>query len=133
GEPLDRAIGSFPFHGVAGGFEFFSCAGILPFCVSPHYDNFGWRMFALEAVKLDIPSIAIENGAAFVFENGRYEVISDAATPLRTAFLFDTARGLKFVDIKTNGKLAVLSDGEGRVKRGENRLPLGEAVTRQRD
>ncbi len=117
GEPIDRPIGSFPFHSVANSYVFFDCAGIIPFCVSPHYDNFGWRMFALETVKLDIPSVAIENGAALVYENGKYEIISDSETPLRTAFLFNPARGLKNVDIRTNGVLAVLSDGESRAAR----------------
>lgn len=118
GEEVERPIGTFPFYGVAGAYEFKDCTGILPFCVSPHYDNFGWRMFALEAMKLDIPSIGIENGAAVVFENGCYDIISDVKTPLRTAFLFDPARGLRLIDIRTNGKLAVLADGDGRVNRG---------------
>ena len=112
GDEVVRVIGSFPFIGKAGAFEFRDCANLIPFCVCPHFDNTGWRMFSFEALKLDIPSLAIENGAAAVYENGELRVISDRATPLRTAYLFCPARGIAMLDVKTNGETAAALIGE---------------------
>ena len=114
GEETVRVIGSFPFIGRAGSFQFQDCADLIPFCVCPHFDNTGWRMFSYEAIRLDIPSLAIENGAAVVFENGAYSVVSDRATPLRTAYLFCPERGIALRDLKTNADLAAAIDGEFR-------------------
>ena len=91
---VKRVIGSFPFYGEAGGFEYIDCTGILPFCIGPHFDNFGWRTFALDAMESNKPYVGIENGAALVFENGEYSVISDRLTPFRTAFLICKPKGL---------------------------------------
>ena len=110
--PVKRIIGSFPFYGEAGGFEYIECTGILPFCIGPHFDNTGWRTFALDAMESDKPYVGIENGAALVFENGEYSVISDRLTPFRTAFLISKPKGLLMVDLKTNGRLAAALDGE---------------------
>lgn len=114
GEETLRPIGSFPFIGKAGAYEFREAAGILPFCVCPHFDNLGWHTFAFEAIKLDIPSVAIENGAALVYENGAYSVIADAATPLRTVYLFAPAHNIVMADLRTDGKIASVIAGERR-------------------
>ena len=114
GEETLRPIGSFPFIGKAGAYEYQEAAGILPFCVCPHFDNLGWHTFAFEAIKLDIPAIGIENGAALVYAGGAYTVISDAATPLRTAYLFAPEHNVVMADIKTNGQLVSVIAGERR-------------------
>ena len=71
-------------------------------------------MFAFQAMKLDIPSIGIENGAALVFENGEYSVVSDRATPLRTAYLFCPGRNAVMLNIKGNADFVAAADGERR-------------------
>ena len=110
-----RIIGSFPFVGSAGAYEFCDAAGILPFCVCPHFDNLGWRSFSLQAKELDIPSLAIENGAAVVFSAGSYEVVADAATPLRTAYLFVPEEGISFANLRLSPELAAVVDGQRRL------------------
>ena len=114
GEETVRVIGSFPFIGKAGAHEYRDAAGIVPFCLCPHFDNTGWRMFAYEAIKLDIPAVGIENGAALVYAGGAYEVIADAATPLRTAYLFDAAKNIVMADLRTDARLASIVAGERR-------------------
>lgn len=111
-EKTFRVIDSFPFLGEESGYDYRSGAGLVPFCVCPHFDNIAWRMFAFEAVKLDIPALAIENGAAVVCEGGAYTVISDAATPHRTAYLFAPDKKIVMADLKTDARLATMIAGE---------------------
>ncbi|MCR5041676.1 MAG: Type 1 glutamine amidotransferase-like domain-containing protein [Clostridia bacterium] len=118
GPDVVRVTGSFPFVGRASGYGYCDCAGIIPFCVCPHFDNVGWRMYAFEALKLDIPSLCIENGAAVVFSGGEYRVVSDAAHPLRKAYLFVPDRGIVMLDVKKAPVFLALADGEYRVLPG---------------
>lgn len=112
GEPELRITDRFPFIGREASYGFYDCSGVIPFCVCPHFDNIAWRSFVVEAVKLDIPSLCIENGAAVAFSNGGYEVISDARTPFRTAYLFIPGKGLRMLDLRTNAAFAAVADGE---------------------
>ena len=108
-----RNIAHGPFFvGMAPGFAYYDCAGLLPFCLTPHYDSIGWRSYTFEAESSDFPSVCIENGAALVYEGGRYSVLSDAATPTRSAFLFYPARGIRFVNLRSDAALAGVVDGE---------------------
>lgn len=112
GEEVFRIIEDFPFLGKDSAYEFFDCAGILPFCICPHFDNIAWRTYAFEAKDLDIPSICIENGAAVIYCNGNYSVISDSKTPFKTAYLFVPDRNIYMLDIKQNSEFVKLADGE---------------------
>ena len=107
-----RIIHHGPFVGMGPGFAYYDCAGLLPFCLTPHYDSIGWRSYTYEAEKADYPSVCIENGAALVYEGGRYSVLSDAKTPTRSVFLFWPARGIKFVNLRQDASLAAVVDGE---------------------
>ncbi len=107
-----RIIAHGPFVGMAPGFAYYDCAGLLPFCVTPHFDSIGWRSYTYEAINADYPSLCIENGAALVYEGGRYSVLSDANTPTRSVFLFYPARGINFVNLRLDASLAAVVDGE---------------------
>ena len=113
-----RIIAHGPFVGMAPGFAYYNCAGLLPFCVTPHYDSIGWRSYTYEAVKADHPSLCIENGAALVWEGGRYSVLSDAKTPTRSVYLFYPARGIRFLNLRRDASAAAAVDGEIRSLRG---------------
>lgn len=112
-----RIIAHGPFVGTAPGFAYYECAGLLPFCVTPHFDSIGWRSYYFEAPNADFPSLCIENGAALVYEGGKYSVLSDAATPTRSVFLFWPARGIKFLNLRQDASVAAVVDGEIRTAR----------------
>ena len=114
-----RIIAHGPFVGMAPGFAFYDCAGLLPFCLTPHFDSIGWRSYAYEAAGAAFPSLCVENGAALVYEGGRYSVLSDAATPTRSVYLFWPARGIRFVNLRLDAALAAVVDGEIRSGRAE--------------
>ncbi len=107
-----RIIAHGPFVGTAPGFACYTCAGLLPFCITPHFDSLGWRSYYYEAVNATYPSLCIENGAALVYEGGRYSVLSDAATPTRSTYLFYPAREIKFLNLRKDASLAAVIDGE---------------------
>ena len=109
-----RIIAHGPFVGTAPGFAYYNCAGLLPFCITPHFDSIGWRSYSFEAVKADYPSLCIENGAALVYEGGVYSVLSDPATPTRSVFLFYPEKGIRFVNLRMDASLAAVVDGEMR-------------------
>ena len=112
-----RNIAHGPFVGMAPGFAFYDCAGLLPFCLTPHYDSIGWRSYTYEAEKAAFPSVCVENGAALVYDGGTYSVLSDAATPTRSVFLFHPARGIHFLNLRQDASLAAVVDGEIRSMR----------------
>ncbi len=109
-----RIIAHGPFVGTAPGFAYYTCAGLLPFCITPHFDSIGWRSYYFEAVNADYPSLCIENGAALVYEGGVYSVISDAVTPTRSVFLFYPEKDIRFVNLRKDASLAAVIDGEMR-------------------
>lgn len=111
-----RIIAHGPFVGEGPGFVYYTCAGLLPFCITPHFDSIGWRSYYYEAVNADYPSLCIENGAALVYEGGEYSVLSDAATPTRSVFLFYPEKDIRFVNLRKDASLAAVIDGEMRTK-----------------
>ena len=60
----------------------------------------------------DASFLAMENGAALVYDGGVYSVLSDAATPTRSVYLFYPARGIRFQNLRKDATLAALVDGE---------------------
>ena len=105
------------FVGMGRDFAYYDCAGLLPFCLTPHYDSINWRSYTYEAEKAEYPSVCIENGAALVYEGGHYSVLSDAKTPMRSVYLFWPERGIKFVNLRLDATLATVVDGEIRTQR----------------
>lgn len=114
GEDVFRIIDSFPFLGMDSSYDFYDCAGIIPFCICPHFDNIAWRTYAFEALKTDIPSLCIENGAAVVYCDGKYKVVSDASTPWKTAYLIHPKRKIVMMDMRKNNDFLCVADGEMR-------------------
>ena len=114
GDEVFRITDSFPFLGKDASYDFYECAGLLPFCICPHFDNIAWRVYAFKALRLDIPSLCIENGAAVVYKSGEYEVIADEATPRRKAYLFYPERTIIMMNVKEKTELLTLVDGECR-------------------
>ena len=112
GEDVFRITDSFPFLGKDASYDYYDCAGILPFCICPHFDNIAWRVYEFTALKLDIPSLCIDNGAAVVYENGTYEVISDEATPKRKAYLIYPDRKILRVNVKSKPEFLTVATGE---------------------
>ncbi len=52
-------------------FMFVDCLGLLPYCNCPHYESGYWQTFK-EAVKSrSVTGLAIENGAAYIYDNGK--------------------------------------------------------------
>ena len=52
-------------------FMFVECLGLLPYCNCPHYESDYWQPFK-EAVKSrSLTGLAIENGAAYIWDNGK--------------------------------------------------------------
>ena len=116
-EETFRIIHHSPFVGMGPGFAYYDCAGLLPFCLVPHYDSINWRAYSYEAEEAGYPSVCIENGAALVYEGGRYSVLSDTATPTRSVYLFWPERGIRFVNLRLDATLAAVVDGEVRSNR----------------
>ncbi|MBO4539976.1 MAG: Type 1 glutamine amidotransferase-like domain-containing protein [Clostridia bacterium] len=116
GEEVFRITDSFPFLGKDASYDYYDCAGLLPFCICPHFDNIAWRVYAFKAMKLDIPSLCIENGAAVVYKNGSYEVVSDEANSKRKAYLFHPDRKIVMMNVKEKPEFLSVVDGECRSK-----------------
>lgn len=56
-------------------FMFVECLGLLDYCNCPHYESGYWQGFK-EAVKgRDYSGLALENGAAFIYDNGKCSVM----------------------------------------------------------
>lgn len=104
-EEVFRVVTDFPFLGKEAEYDYYYATGILPFCVCPHFDNVAYRHFGRKAAKLDIPSLAIENGAAVVYHEGKYEILVDPMTPRRKCYLYYPARKIKQVDVTKNAEL----------------------------
>ena len=105
-EETIRVITDFPFIGKEAEYDYYYATGILPFCVCPHFDNVAYRHFGRKAQKIDVPSLAIENGAAVVYHAGKYEIMVDPTTPKRKCYLYYPEKGIKKVDITHNADLA---------------------------
>lgn len=53
-------------------FMFVDCLGLLPYCNCPHYESDYWQRFT-DAIKgREYSGIAVDNGAAIVYDNGKY-------------------------------------------------------------
>ena len=53
-------------------FMFVDCLGILPFCNCPHFESDYWQVFATAIKGNALHGLALDNGAAIVYDNGKY-------------------------------------------------------------
>lgn len=114
-EETIRVITDFPFIGKEAEYDYYYATGILPFCVCPHFNNVAYKHFGRKAKKIDVPSLAIENGAAVVYHAGKYEILVDPLTPKRKCYLYYPEKGIKKVDITQNAELAHYVDAYRRL------------------
>ena len=104
-EETFRVITDFPFIGKEAEYDYYYATGILPFCICPHFDNMAYRHFGRKAAKLDVPSLAIENGAAVVCHAGQYEILVDPMTPKRKCYVYFPEKKIKKVDVTEDASL----------------------------
>ncbi|MBQ7043522.1 MAG: Type 1 glutamine amidotransferase-like domain-containing protein [Clostridia bacterium] len=56
-------------------FIFCDCLGILPYSACPHFEGNGWYNFKDEIKTRPMSGIGIENGAALIFEDGKFSTM----------------------------------------------------------
>jgi len=105
-----RLVTDFPFIGKEAEYDYFDATGILPFCLGVHFDNIAYRTFGFEAVKLDTPSLCLDNGTAVIYRGGKYQFMTDPTTPNRKATFYYPERGIKKVDVTNNPELVEITD-----------------------
>ena len=52
-------------------FMFVDCLGLLPYCNCPHYESDYWQRFKDAVKSRNVDGLAIENGAAYIYDNGK--------------------------------------------------------------
>lgn len=78
-------------------FMFVDCLGLLEFCNCPHFESGGRHSFEAAVKSRNISGIALENGAAIVFDNGKIYAIN--GTQGGKAWFFDGENGFKKSEI----------------------------------
>lgn len=56
-------------------FMFVDCLGLLPFSNCPHFEGGNWGSFEQAVRSTGLSGIALENGAALFYEDGKYSVM----------------------------------------------------------
>lgn len=56
-------------------FIFCDCLGILPYSACPHFEGNGWYNFKDEIRNRPMSGIGIENGAALIYDNGKFSTM----------------------------------------------------------
>ncbi|NMP37079.1 MAG: type 1 glutamine amidotransferase-like domain-containing protein [Clostridiales bacterium] len=74
-------------------FIFIDCVGILPYCNCPHFESKSWQRFKKAIKTRSISGIACENGAAIVYDDGKYYPIH--GNEGGRVFLFDSENKFK--------------------------------------
>ncbi|NLA76536.1 MAG: hypothetical protein GX851_01675, partial [Clostridiales bacterium] len=67
--------------------------GLLPYCNCPHFESKSWQSFKKAIRTRKISGIACENGAAAVYEDGKYYTLH--GNEGGRVFFFDSGRGFK--------------------------------------
>lgn len=57
-------------------FMFVDCLGLLDYCNCPHYESDYWQVFTEAVKEQDLSGIAIDNGAALIYNNGKFSVMN---------------------------------------------------------
>ncbi len=79
--------------GVDGAFMFVECVGLIPFCNCPHFEGESWQSFSTAIKTREVSGIAAENGAAFVYDDGKYGTICGSNGG--DVYLFDVSKGFE--------------------------------------
>lgn len=53
-------------------FMFVDCLGLLPYCNCPHFESDYWQGFTRAVKGREYSGIAVDNGAAIVYDNGKF-------------------------------------------------------------
>ncbi len=56
-------------------FMFVECLGLLDYCNCPHFESDYWQGFKEAVRSRELSGLAIENGAAFIYDNGKCSVM----------------------------------------------------------
>lgn len=62
--------------GENGTYKFVDCIGILPYCICPHFDSYSWGKFEYAAKDAKYSSIALDNGAAMIYSDGKFSFMN---------------------------------------------------------
>ena len=74
-------------------FMFVDCLGLLDYCNCPHFESDYWQVFAQAVKNQDLSGIAIDDGAALVFDNGNYYCIN--GNDGGEVYFFDSRKGFE--------------------------------------
>ncbi|MBQ8016060.1 MAG: Type 1 glutamine amidotransferase-like domain-containing protein, partial [Clostridia bacterium] len=74
-------------------FMFVDCLGLLDYCNCPHYESDYWQSFNGTVAQQDLSGIAVDNGAALVYDNGRYYTVN--GNDGGDVYFFDSKNGFK--------------------------------------
>ncbi len=72
-------------------FMFVDCLGLLPYCACPHYESDYWQGFNQAIKGRKCSGLAADNGAAVVYNNGKYYTLQ--GNDGGEVFYFDSAKG----------------------------------------
>ena len=78
-------------------FVFLPCLGLLPHYYSPHFTSEFWQKFGDRLPEVGQSGIGVEDGAALVYRDGVYSVIT--GNEGGDAFFFDSTDGYKKICI----------------------------------
>lgn len=92
--------------GLDDSYMFVKCLGILPYCFSAHHNNIRWKRFIQDVKQQTFPGIAVEDGAAIQYKDGKYTVLHEMED--RHAYLFDPNKDYKRT--KLNKKATFLNE-----------------------
>ncbi len=74
-------------------FMFVDCLGLLNYCNCPHYESDYWQSFNNAVKQQDLSGIAVDDGAALVYDNGRYYTVN--GNDGGDVYFFDCENGFK--------------------------------------
>ena len=84
-------------------FVFIPCLGLLPHYYCPHFISESWQSFAMRVPETGKSGIGVEDGAALVYRDGQYSVIT--GNEGGDAFFFDKTQGYQKICITDNASL----------------------------
>ncbi len=74
-------------------FMFVDCLGLLDYCNCPHFESDYWQIFTQAVKNQDLSGIAIDDGAALVFNNGKFSCIN--GNDGGDVYFFDSENGFE--------------------------------------
>lgn len=81
-------------------FVFVKCLGLFPFCACPHFEGDSWQSFAQAIKTRNENGLALEDGAALIYNNG--EFLYTCGNEDGDMFIFDKSEGHKQIEITHN-------------------------------